>query len=147
MHKITKRSNYQNYIKSITRIEFEFIVLFTNVFSGNSFFGWDYDFFPAVAVSVLLHWCTIDSNEKQLYATYLPSQKPPKWDEEDTLGTLLVKQGRTPKWCSLIDSYNWTRKCWPINKDLYISAMCGHSIPFEGPANSDGWQMAKERER
>ena len=62
-----------------------------------------------------------------------------------TCGTLMEKQGQTHKWHSSMNPYLWMCQCWPTNKNLFTSALCGYRMEFRGPARNnlmigtDGW--------
>ena len=121
-------------------------------------------FFQAVAMLILLYGCTkwmlSKCVEKKLGGNYTRmlqpilnkfwKQHPAKQElyghlppisskANKTCGTLLVKQGQSHMWCSSMDPYTWTYQCWLTNKNLTISALCGHRMQSGGPARSDGW--------
>ena len=79
-------------------------------------------------------------------ATYLPSHNHLSRTNM-TCWILLVKWGCTHKWRSFMDSHTWTRQCWPINKDLHTTALCGHSMQSGRPAmdNRGGWRKESGR--
>ena len=85
-------------------------------------------FFSAIAMSVLLYsWTPLTvtkRTEKKLDGTYTRMlyailnkswkqhpYKPPKRDK---------KWWWTNKRCSPVNSYVWTHKCWPTNKNIYF---------------------------
>ena len=84
-------------------------------------------------------WTNPGSNISQniCMASYLPSQKPSKSDEQE----MLDKQGWTHKGRSSMDLFIWTYQCWLTSKNLYTTALCGHSKTCQERwmIRMDGW--------
>ena len=61
---------------------------------------------------------------------------PPRWTRH--AGPYYWNKDEPHKRCFLMDSYPWTRQCWPTSKDFHTSPLCGHWIQSRGHARSGG---------
>ena len=123
-------------------------------------------FFQAAVTSILLYGCAtwtptkwlekkLDSNytrmlrailnkswrqhptRHQLYGHLPPIPKPIQVRRTRHAGTLLEKQGRAHKWCTLMDPYTRPRKSRTTSTNIHSAALRGYGMLSWGPAKGD----------
>ena len=53
--------------------------------------------------------------------------------------TLLEKQGRTHKWCILVDPHTWPCKSWTTSTNIHSATMWGYGMLSKRAAWGDEW--------
>ena len=73
----------------------------------------------------------------QLYGHLPPITKTIKVRRNQTCGTLLEKQGRAHKWCTLMDPHTWPCKSRTTSTNIHSATMWGYRMLSRRPAWGD----------